>query len=440
MATVVLEQPVPPDPVLDEIEAFLSRMATAARAEDRVDDATRINRIAALEQVKGAAAGVQAAETVHFARSQVAAQLELGTHPREVGRGIGEQLAMAVKVGPWHGARRLGLARALWFDLPGTFDLLTRGEVSEYVAQLVATETSHLDPETRRLVDKQAVAAGLAAMSPKEASHCARRLSYQADPRGALRRGRTARSERRVTLRPAPDTMSHLSAFLPVEQGVACWASLTRHADSLRAAGDARSRDQLLSDTLVERLTGQTTAAAVPVEVELIVPLDTLLDPDAGSDTTSGPGTADLPGYGPLPGGMVADLLRTGTADHTWRRVFTSGTSGDTTVEGEAVIVGGDARTRHFTGWLKTLIRLRDRHCRHPYCTAPVRHADHIRRWADGGETTLTNGQGLCERHNYVKEATGWSSTPLHPDGPDNPIRVTTPTGHSYLSRAPDPP
>ena len=48
--------------------------------------------------------------------------------------------------------------------------------------------------------------------------------------------------------------------------------------------------------------------------------------------------------------------------------------------------------------------------CRTPGCNAPVRHYDHVVRASDGGPTSADNGQGLCERCNYVKETWGWSS------------------------------
>ena len=97
-----------------------------------------------------------------------------------------------------------------------------------------------------------------------------------------------------MSIRPAPDTMAWLSAYLPAEQGVACWAALRQHTDALKASGDERSRDQIMADTLVERLTGQASAQDVPVEVNLMMPWDTLLDPKA-------PGSALIPGHGPLP-------------------------------------------------------------------------------------------------------------------------------------------
>ena len=67
-----------------------------------------------------------------------------------------------------------------------------------------------------------------------------------------------AEADRHVSMRPAPDTMARLSALLPAAQGVAVWATLTRVADQARAAGDPRSRGQVMADTLVERITGQT--------------------------------------------------------------------------------------------------------------------------------------------------------------------------------------
>jgi len=79
-------------------------------------------------------------------------------------------------------ARRLEMARALWFDLPQTYRLLVAGEISEYVASLVVTETRHLDSATRRDVDAKITAAGIAQMGPRRAATCARRHAYESDP------------------------------------------------------------------------------------------------------------------------------------------------------------------------------------------------------------------------------------------------------------------
>lgn len=82
---------------------------------------------------------------------------------------------------------------------------------------------------------------------------------------------------------------------------------------------------------------------------------------------------------------------------------------------------------------------LRDRVCRDPYCDAPIRHIDHIQRFAEGGLTIYLNGRGECERGNYVREMPGWKIEPISSglDGSRHTVKITTPTGHSYLSRAP---
>ena len=389
-----------------------------------VPDAARVDRIARLEKIKAAAAALQMAESVRFAQSQAERQLAADVHPDKIGRGIADQLGLACHVSGFEAARRLGVARALWFDLPGTYRLLVGGQISEYVASLVVTETRHLDAATRREVDAKITAAGISQMGPRSAAACARRHAYEADPEGYVQRGRTERKNRRVTLRPAPDTMSVLSGYLPAEQGVACLKSLRDQTDALKAAGDPRCRDQIMADTLVERLTGQAQADDVNVEVQIVMGLDALLD--ANNQTP-----AELDGYGPLPAGLARDLMTTSKGRLWWRRLYAAPVGGP--------LVGGDPHRRHFDGHLRKLIMWRDRQCRDPFCDAPIRHLDHIQRYTDDGLTIYPNGRGACERGNYAREMPGWKveteSSGL--DGQLHTIKITTPTGHSYLSRAP---
>jgi hypothetical protein len=114
-----------------------------------------------------------------------------------------------------------------------------------------------------------------------------------------------------------------------------------------------------------------------------------------------------------------------------WRRLYAAPFGGP--------LVGGDPHRRRFDGHLRKLIMWRNRGCRDPYCDAPIRHIDHIQRYTDGGLTIFPNGRGECERGNYAREMPGWNveagSTGL--DGQPHTIKITTPTGHNYLSRAP---
>jgi Domain of unknown function (DUF222) len=392
----------------------------------------RIDRIARLEKLRAVTAALQAAESVRFAQSQVAEQLAAEVHPDAIGRGIAEQIGLACRISPVAAARRLNTARAWWFELPDTYSQLTAGELSERVAETIAAETRHLEPETRRQVDKQLKAAGIGKLGFKAATACGRKTAYEADPRAYVERSRTERRHRRVGVRPAPDTMAILTGYLPVEQGIACYAALRQHADAAVGTGDSRTRDQIMADTLVARITGQTTAADVNIELQLMMPLDSLINPD-------NPKAAVIPGYGPLPAELAREILASSQGRKWWRRLFTA-TSNTST--GSLPIVGGDPTRRYFDGWLAKLIRLRDQTCRDPYCDAPIRHLDHIIRYTDGGPTILVNGRGTCERGNQVREMPGWHINVIDSGmlGRPHAIHITTPTGHHYLSRAPDPP
>jgi hypothetical protein len=256
-----------------------------------------------------------------------------------------------------------------------------------------------------------------------------RTVAYRLDPSGYVDRARIAERERRVSLRPAPDTMARLTALVPLAQGVAAYAALCREADGTVAAGDGRGRGQIMADTLVERVTGQSRASEVPVEINLVMTDRALLAPDeAGGDE---PALVD--GTDPIPAALARQLVST-LADETpvWlRRLFAAPGSGE--------LIAMESGRRSFTPAQRRFLRLRDRYCRTPWCGAPIRHADHVLPAADGGVTTVGNGQGYCEACNYAKQARGWRTEVVPGPGPHQ-VEITTPTGHRYRSRAPDPP
>jgi len=264
-----------------------------------------------------------------------------------------------------------------------------------------------------------------------------------------------------VTLRPAPDTMCWLTALLPAAQGVGALAALTRAGDSARAGGDTRSKGQVMADTLVERITGQATADAVPVEVQLVVTDRALLSGDATP--------ARLPGYGSVPAEGVRRLLgrRAMMADPRARahsadadradEVATANIAAEAQVwlrrlythPADGTLVAMDSHRRVFDGRLRRFLLARDGGvCRMPGCGAQIRHVDHVKPYAEGGATNAANAQGLCVRCNLVKELLGWHAGVVEPPGAQNPgaqgagaqphtVEVTTPTGHRYWSKAP---
>jgi hypothetical protein len=54
------------------------------------------------------------------------------------------------------------------------------------------------------------------------------------------------------------------------------------------------------------------------------------------------------------------------------------------------------------------------------------------------GPTSFTNGRTTCVRSNQVREMPGWDVQLVHDGSGEQPhtVATTTPTGHTYTSRA----
>ncbi len=414
------------EPVLTtgQLRAFVHSLVDL---DSEVDDAERIDQIRLLEELKGAAAAAQTRVTAAFVSSQEKSQAEAGVPATEVGKGIAAQVGLAKRESPARARRYVGWSAVLNGELPSTLALLERGQISEWRAQIVARETGWLSAHHRRAIDED-VAPHLEGWGDRRVEAEVKKRAYRLDPHGCLARLSGVAKDRTVTVRPAPDTMSFVTGYLPVAQGVAVVAALRRCADSLKSQGDERSRGQIMADTLVERITGQARAEAVPIEISLVMTDQTLFNHGPASDEP-----AHLDGYGPIPAEIARRLLLAADASaEVWlRRLYTSPETGQ--------LAALDSRRRFFAGPLRTLLIARDQTCRTPWCDAPIRHADHVTAVAEGGRTEDQNGQGLCEACNYAKEAHGWRSRRARGRaGPET--EIITPTGHRYRGRSPDPP
>lgn len=412
-------------PAAAQVRAIRKRIAGLGRG---LDDAARIELIRELEELKSAAAAEQARVSVAFEVSQRRVAAERGVPAERQGRGIAAQVALARKESPHRGGRRLGAAQAWVREMPHTLAALEAGHLTEWRAELLVRETAVLAAEHRAEVDRQVCGdpTSLDGLGDRRIIAAARRIAHRLDPAAAVRRASNAEADRTVTSRPAPDTMTRFSALLPVRDGVRVHATLKHYADQAKAAGDPRTRGQLMADRLVELVTGRAVAHGAPIALHLVITDRSLL----GTSTEP----ADLTGHGPVPAGWARDLLRTaiqelGAPQAGWlRRVFTDPVTGD--------ITAMDTRTRAFCQGLQDLITTRDAGtCRTPYCDAPVSDSDHVIAYDDGGRTTTDNGQGLCQACNHTKQAPGWTARPR--PGPRHTVETTTPTGHTYRSTAP---
>jgi hypothetical protein len=93
--------------------------------------------------------------------------------------------------------------------------------------------------------------------------------------------------------------------------------------------------------------------------------------------------------------------------------------------EGRVVEVG--ARTRTIPPALRRALHHRDRGCRFPGCGVRFGQGHHIRHWAQGGPTTLSNLALLCRRHHRAVHEEGYQVDRQ----PDGELRFRRPDGRA---------
>jgi 5-methylcytosine-specific restriction endonuclease McrA len=101
--------------------------------------------------------------------------------------------------------------------------------------------------------------------------------------------------------------------------------------------------------------------------------------------------------------------------------------------EGRMLEVG--ARTRTIPPAIRRALHHRDHGCRFPGCAVPFGQGHHIRHWAQGGPTTLSNLALLCRRHHRAVHEEGYQ-VDRHADGE---LRFRRPDGRLLPEVPPSP-
>lgn len=461
VATKSMSQAALATEVLRALGGEISAAGFDPESVGQISGAVLHDVIGSLEQNKNALAAAQAYAQALFVAQQRLSQAHLGTPKEKVGRGIAHQIALARHESPFRGRQLCELSEVLVREMPYCMRAFSQGQISEYKAGIVARETAFLSLEHRQRVDSSICGDldGVGLLGNRELAAAARKAAYALDPKAFVKRQEKAVGERYVSLRPAADGMTFLSALIPLKQGVRILATLTKIADGLKAAGDERGKGQVMADALMHRLIhhaqcndgagtpsdhlgvpegglpftdgqqgqesklqeGQlredrqlggipysgsrsglaedqqcTTVDQASISLELVMTDRTLF----GSDNEP----AILVGYDPIPAPIARDMvLGRGFSPRVWlKRLFTHPRTNQ--------LLAMDSHGRLFPEGMKEFLRLQDQRCQTPYCDAPIREYDHIKAYAAGGVTSLDNGQGLCSDCNRAKESPGWFS------------------------------
>jgi hypothetical protein len=137
---------------------------------------------------------------------------------------------------------------------------------------------------------------------------------------------------------------------------------------------------------------------------------------------------AEAPGQSVIEGGARVSA-------ETSQRVACDASRVEMRHDADGVIVEVSARTRTIPTALRRALAYRDHGCRFPGCELPFGQAHHIKHWAQGGPTTLSNLVLLCRRHHRAVHEEGFQVERLDNGAP----QFRSPHGH-VLRDVPPPP
>jgi 5-methylcytosine-specific restriction endonuclease McrA len=328
---------------------------------------------------------------------------------------------------------RVRVARALGM-LPLLAQALARGQLS-YAKVRALTRVA--TPET----EARLVAVGRAGT----AAHVERivRGWRSVDRRAEVREAARRHASRALHVRTDEDGMVVISGRLEPEVGTLLTQALAAARETLyqRAQALAAARE-----TLYQRARAREAAAANPEDVSAETPsmdqqqADALallaesalhhLDPGAPGERyqvvvhveAQVLADPDQPGQSVLDGGarVSAETSQRLACDAS-RVVMRHDDSG------RLVEIG--ARTRTIPPALRRALHHRDRSCRFPGCGVRFGQGHHLRHWAHGGPTTLSNLALLCRRHHRAVHEEGYQVA----RGPDGALRFRRPDGRPLL-------
>ncbi|HKE68953.1 MAG TPA: DUF222 domain-containing protein [Nocardioidaceae bacterium] len=397
-------------------------VAEVRSASDAWTPRERIDVIAELETAIAMLQGLSNVEAVTYVEQRQAADRVARAKIGIAGRGAPVEIAMARGVSRATVDYQLAFARQLVDDHPALLAACLDGQASQSAAKHIVQTTEPLTSDQRRAIDGE-LAELACELTPGEVRKASHRKVAATDPKAAEKRARTARARKAVRAIMHGDGTGSLAALLPAEQAVAAWQTLDHEARCRRSEGDERSIDALMCDLLVERVTGQSAATDLNLEVGVVVAATSLLGIDDQPAKLVGHRGGD---YGVLPAELARQLADT---DSAWARRLVCDP-----VDGRLLFM--DPTRRRFDGALRKLVIYRDGTSRRPYSNTPIYEIDHIDRYADGGPTIAANAQGLGKSDHVIRDLPGWSVAAVD-GGAGEGVRWTTPTGHAYESRPP---
>jgi hypothetical protein len=311
---------------------------------------------------------------------------------------------------------RVRVARALG-TLPLLAEALGRGELS-YAKVRALTRVATPETEARLL------AVGRAGT----AAHVERIMRGWrcVDRRAEARETKRRHAMRALHVYQAEDGMVVLRGRLEPEMGALLLQALAAAGESLYQRARERDRAATGFGNVSEETPPVSQQQADALALLAETTLHHGLDPGAPGERYQVVVYVDAPVLAD-PGQPGQSVLEGGThvSAETSQRLACDASRVVMRHDGEGRLLEIGARTRTIPPALRRALHHRDQGCRFPGCGQRFTQGHHLRHWAHGGPTTLSNLALLCRRHHRAVHEEGYQVA----RGPDGALQFRRPDG-----------
>jgi hypothetical protein len=317
-----------------------------------------------------------------------------------------------LRVSPGTARRWVELARALDSSVAAVAQALTAGAVNEEQALTISRSLdaiSDVDADTRSKAEAELITlaatfepSSLARLGARILEHVAPQLSDERLANELAAQAKDAARDRTLTLSADGRGKVRLTGWLETDAAAIVTAAIDPLTSPAALEFDDRTPGQRRADALVEVCRLALACGRLP---------------ENGGDRPQLVVTVGLDG---LVGETGTGMLDNGVSltPETVRRIACDAGVIPALLNGRSQVLDVGRERRLFTGPLRRALVLRDGGCAFPGCDRPPRWCDghHIRHWADGGPTNLSNAVLVCGFHHRLLHHSDWQVR-IAPDG-----------------------
>lgn len=364
---------------------------------------------------------------------------------KQLNRGAAAAIALARRTDPHGYGAYLENCRILFESTPHLAAAYSRGEFTEDQMRAILTPLRSVKAERRAEFDD------LYAKNPKMLENLGNKkisdtvkdftLAYASDQQ--CKEQKTAEEQRFIKFTPNAKTgMMRVNGNIPITAGLAMKNEMKGKARSLKAKGDPRTGTQIEADYFSTFCTNPEARIPITFSLGLVMTDKTLFLGDRNP--------AHLDGYGVIAPQYARELVagqeimnNMTLADMAAVRSPAFVETMEATIEiirlytapGDKDLITMDSKARIFPEKMKKFVKMRDRHCRTPFCDGTIEEIDHVTQAYLGGHTCLVNSDGRCKLCNQAKETPGWQEIVIK-HGPHS-MMINTGMGIKVRSTAP---